>query len=170
MFFYEMNVYVIAIICHVRRVAAHDRLSHKIFYAKLITGAREAAGPKKRCKNSLSATLKSATWPRLNWMPCRGTKMRGVAVIINCQLDWGVRYYPAKHASDEAEMSRREPKGRKFKIFKIDFIALNESTMIQLQFATNRIKIGLFEPEIKAAFGRLYLRLRTSLRWAYDNT
>ena len=32
-------------------------------------------------------------------------------------------------------------------MFKIDFIALNESRMVQLQFATNRIKTGPLEPE-----------------------
>ena len=31
------------------------------------------------------------------------------------------------------------------KMLKIDFIALSESKMIQLQFATNRIKIGPLE-------------------------
>ena len=31
----------------------------------------------------------------------------------------------------------------------IDFIAINESRRIQLQFATNRIKIGPLEPEIQ---------------------
>ena len=39
------------------------------------------------------------------------------------------------------------------KMFKIDFIALSESKMIQLQFATSRIKIGPLEPEIQAAYG-----------------
>ena len=34
------------------------------------------------------------------------------------------------------------------RMFKIDFIALNESKMIQLQFATSRLKIGPLEPEI----------------------
>ena len=33
------------------------------------------------------------------------------------------------------------PYWRKSKVFKIYFIALNESKMIQLQFETNRIKI-----------------------------
>ena len=37
--------------------------------------------------------------------------------------------------------------------FKFDFIALNESKMIQLQFATNRIKIGPLEPEIQPVKG-----------------
>ena len=32
-------------------------------------------------------------------------------------------------------------------MFKIDFIALIESKMVQLQFATNRIKTGPLEPE-----------------------
>ena len=52
-------------------------------------------------------------------------------------------------------------KGNMFKtenMFEIDLIVLNESRRIQLQFATNRIKIGLLEPEI------------TSLHWAYDVT
>ena len=39
------------------------------------------------------------------------------------------------------------------KMFKIDFIDLNESRMIQLQFATKRIKIGPSEPEIQPAKG-----------------
>ena len=33
-------------------------------------------------------------------------------------------------------------------MFKINFIALNESGRIQLQFATNRIKIGPLDPDI----------------------
>ena len=37
------------------------------------------------------------------------------------------------------------------KVFKIDIIALNESSRIQLQFASNRIKIGPLEPEIQPA-------------------
>ena len=37
------------------------------------------------------------------------------------------------------------------KIYKIDFIVLNEFRRIQLQFATNRIKIGPIEPEIQPA-------------------
>ena len=52
-------------------------------------------------------------------------------------------------------------KGNMFKtenMFEIDLIVLNESRRIQLQFATNRIKIGFLEPEI------------TSLHWAYDVT
>ena len=36
-------------------------------------------------------------------------------------------------------------------MFMIDFIALNESRRIQLQFVTNRIKIGPLEPEIQPA-------------------
>ena len=39
------------------------------------------------------------------------------------------------------------------RMFKIDFIALNESKKIQLQFATNRIKIGLLETEMQPAKG-----------------
>ena len=39
------------------------------------------------------------------------------------------------------------------RMFKIDFIALNQSKMIQLQFATSRIKIGPLEPEIQPAKG-----------------
>ena len=38
-------------------------------------------------------------------------------------------------------------------MFEIDFIASNQSRTIQLQFATNRIKIGLLEPEIQLAKG-----------------
>ena len=38
-------------------------------------------------------------------------------------------------------------------MFKIDFIALHKSRMIQLQFATNKIKIGQLEPEIQPAKG-----------------
>ena len=38
-------------------------------------------------------------------------------------------------------------------MFKIDRIALNESRMIQLQFATNRIKISPLELEIQPAKG-----------------
>ena len=40
------------------------------------------------------------------------------------------------------------------KMFKIDFIALNESIMIQLQFATNRIKIDPLEPAIESDKGK----------------
>ena len=40
------------------------------------------------------------------------------------------------------------------KMFKIDFIALNESIMIQLQFATNRIKIDPLEPVIESDKGK----------------
>ena len=36
-------------------------------------------------------------------------------------------------------------------IFKNSFIAFNKTKRIQLQFATNRIKIGLLEPEIEPA-------------------
>ena len=39
------------------------------------------------------------------------------------------------------------------RVFDIDFVALNESRRIQLQFATNRIKIGPSEPEIQPAKG-----------------
>ena len=39
------------------------------------------------------------------------------------------------------------------RVFDIDFVALNESRRIQLQFATNRIKTGLLEPEIQPAKG-----------------
>ena len=48
--------------------------------------------------------------------------------------------------------------------FKIDFMSLNDSKRIQLQFATNRIKIGPLEPEIQPAKGarRHYTRPRTS--------
>ena len=35
-------------------------------------------------------------------------------------------------------------------MFKIDCIALNESRMVQLLFAINRIKIGSLEPEIQS--------------------
>ena len=38
-------------------------------------------------------------------------------------------------------------------MFKIDFMSLNDSRRIQLQFATNRIKIGPLEPEIQPAKG-----------------
>ena len=38
-------------------------------------------------------------------------------------------------------------------MFKIDFIALNESRKFWLQFATDRIKIGPLEPEIQPAKG-----------------
>ena len=38
-------------------------------------------------------------------------------------------------------------------MFEIDFIASNESRMIQLQFTTNRIEIGPLEPEIQPAKG-----------------
>ena len=50
-------------------------------------------------------------------------------------------------------------------MFKIDFIGSNELRRIQLQFATNRIKISLLEPEIQPAKG-----CTTSLLWAYDVT
>ena len=40
------------------------------------------------------------------------------------------------------------------RVFKIDFIALNESIRIQLQFATNRIKIGPLEPQIQPHKGQ----------------
>ena len=45
-------------------------------------------------------------------------------------------------------------------MLEIDFIALNQSRMIQLQIATNRIKINPLEPEIQAAKGarRHYIR------------
>ena len=46
------------------------------------------------------------------------------------------------------------------KFFKIGFIAVNESRRIQLQFATNRIKISPLEPEIQPAKG-----CATSVRW-----
>ena len=49
--------------------------------------------------------------------------------------------------------------------FKIYFIAYYESKRFQLQFATNRIKIGPLEPEIQPVKG-----CPTSLRWAYDVT
>ena len=39
------------------------------------------------------------------------------------------------------------------RVFRIDFIALNESRRIHLQFATNRIKIGPLKPEIQPAKG-----------------
>ena len=51
------------------------------------------------------------------------------------------------------------------RMFKINFIALNESRMIQLQFATNWIKIGPLEPEIQPAKVRDVIK-----RWAYDVT
>ena len=38
--------------------------------------------------------------------------------------------------------------------FQNDFIALNESIRIQLQFATNRIKIGPLEPQIQPHKGQ----------------
>ena len=38
-------------------------------------------------------------------------------------------------------------------VLKFDFIALNESRRIQLQFSINRIKIGQIEPEIQPAKG-----------------
>ena len=38
-------------------------------------------------------------------------------------------------------------------MFKIDFIALNESRRIQLQLVTNRIKIGRLKTEIQPAKG-----------------
>ena len=49
-------------------------------------------------------------------------------------------------------------------MLKIDFIALNKSRRIQLQFATNRIKIGPLELEIRHAKGarRHYARPMTS--------
>ena len=47
--------------------------------------------------------------------------------------------------------------------FKIDFIPLNEFRRIQIQFATNRIKIGLLEPEIQPS-----KCCATSLRNAFD--
>ena len=39
------------------------------------------------------------------------------------------------------------------RVFKIYFIALNESRRIQLQFAINRIKIGPLETEMQPAKG-----------------
>ena len=46
----------------------------------------------------------------------------------------------------------------------INFLVLNQFKKIQLQYATNKIKIGPLEPEIQPA------KVRASLLWAYDVT
>ena len=58
------------------------------------------------------------------------------------------------------QLALRGPFSRKWtKIFKIDFIALKELRWIQLQFATNRIKISTLEQEVQPAKGCISLGL-----------